>query len=63
MNMRTAGRMVLFLVLSLCLAQATMILSFAQDAGVSVREETTTLENLYQEKVRSILSNLIRPSC
>jgi flagellar motor switch protein FliG len=61
MNMRTAGRMVLFLVLSLCLAQATMILSFAQDAGVSVREETTTLENLYQEKVRSILSNLMAP--
>jgi hypothetical protein len=51
----------LFLALSLCVAQATLVLSFAQDTGVSVREETTTLENLYQEKVRSILSNLMAP--
>ena len=61
MKMKTASRIVLFLVLSLCLAQATMVLSFAQDRGVSVREETTILENLYQEKVRSILSNLMAP--
>lgn len=61
MNKKTAGKIVLFLALSLCVAQATLVLSFAQDAGVSVREETTTLENLYQEKVRSILSNLMAP--
>ena len=61
MNKKTAGKIVLFLVLSFCVAQATLVLSFAQDAGVSVREETTTLENLYQEKVRSILSNLMAP--
>ena len=61
MSKKTAGKIVLFLALSLCVAQATLVLSFAQDAGVSVREETTTLENLYQEKVRSILSNLMAP--
>ena len=61
MNMKTAGRIALFLALSLCVAQATLVLSFAQDTGVSVREETTTLENLYQEKVRSILNNLMAP--
>lgn len=51
----------IFLLLSLCLAQATMVLSFAQDSSATVREETTTLENLYQEKVRSILNNLMAP--
>jgi flagellar motor switch protein FliG len=61
MNLKNAGRILLFLALSLCVAQATLVLSFAQDTGVSVREETTTLENLYQEKVRSILSNLMAP--
>ncbi len=61
MNLKNAGRILLFLALSMCVAQATLVLSFAQDTGVSVREETTTLENLYQEKVRSILSNLMAP--
>jgi hypothetical protein len=48
MNLKNAGRILLFLALSLCVAQATLVLSFAQDTGVSVREETPTLETLYQ---------------
>jgi flagellar motor switch protein FliG len=61
MKLSKAARFGAFILLSLSLAQATMILSFAQEAGTSVREETTTLENLYQEKVRSILNNLMAP--
>ncbi len=48
--------------LSLVLFQATLTLSFAQPATApKVREESTSLENLYQEKVRSILDNLVAP--
>ncbi|MBU6153603.1 MAG: hypothetical protein KGP28_04810 [Bdellovibrionales bacterium] len=53
---------VLMILLSIVLFQATMTLSFAQTvAQTSVREESTSLENLFQEKVRNILDNLIAP--
>ncbi len=61
MNLKKRYKVALFFLLSLCLAQATLVLSFAQEGGGAIREETTTLENIYQEKVRSILNNLMTP--
>ncbi|NDG84120.1 MAG: hypothetical protein EBX52_03665, partial [Proteobacteria bacterium] len=46
----------------LLLVMSTGLPSYAQDSGPAVvREETTILENLYQEKVRTILNNLMNP--
>jgi len=59
-NFKKGLKIVGFLLLALTLAQATLVLSFAQDAA-GFREETSTLENLYQEKVRTILNNLMAP--
>lgn len=49
-----------FWVLSAILAQASFYSSFAQDAG-QLRQESATLENLYQDKVHNILDNLMNP--
>jgi flagellar motor switch protein FliG/cbb3-type cytochrome oxidase subunit 3 len=49
-----------FLLLAVTLVQATMILSFAQDVS-GLRAESSTLENMYQEKVHNILDNLMTP--
>jgi flagellar motor switch protein FliG/cbb3-type cytochrome oxidase subunit 3 len=49
-----------FLLLAVTLVQATMILSFAQDTA-GLRAESSTLENMYQEKVHNILDNLMTP--
>ena len=56
---KTGLKILGFILLTLTLFQATMILSFAQELGV--REEASTLENIYQEKVATILNNLMAP--
>ena len=62
MKMKTPAKIGIMVLLSLILFQATLTLSFAQDTGPTVvREETTILENLYQERVRTILNNLMAP--
>ncbi|MBS1959198.1 MAG: hypothetical protein JST80_07005 [Bdellovibrionales bacterium] len=51
----------LFVALAAITAQFTMMASFAQDSTVQFRQETSTLENLYQDKVRDSLNNLMNP--
>jgi flagellar motor switch protein FliG len=60
LNWKRNLKITAFLILSLILVQATMVLSFAQESA-GLREEATTLENLYQEKVRTVLNNLMTP--
>jgi flagellar motor switch protein FliG len=62
MKITFKARIAILVVLSIVLFQATLTLSFAQNMpAAAVREESTSLENLYQEKVRNILDNLIAP--
>lgn len=53
-------KVAIFLALTLAIAQLTMISSFAEESGV-LREESTALENIYEEKVTSALNNLMSP--
>jgi hypothetical protein len=62
MKMNIKLKIAIMVILSVVLFQATLTLSFAQDLpSASVREESTSLENLYQEKVRSLIDNLVAP--
>jgi flagellar motor switch protein FliG len=51
-------RVLLFVATAAWIAQATMLASFAQEVG-QLRQEASTLENLYQDKVHNILNNLM----
>ena len=62
MKMKTTSKILLMIALSIVLFQATLTLSFAQEPGATAaREESTILENIYQERVRGILNNLVAP--
>ena len=62
MKLTFRTKLAIMIVLSIVLFQTTLTLSFAQNMpAATVREESTSLENLYQEKVRNILDNLIAP--
>jgi flagellar motor switch protein FliG len=62
MKLNLKAKIAVMVVLSLVLFQATMTLALAQTRNqATVREESTSLENLYQERVRNILDNLMAP--
>ena len=59
-NRKQYWKALVFIALAVLTAQFTMMASFAQD-GASLRQEASTLENLYQDKVHNILNNLMDP--
>jgi len=62
-KLKKSMKWALFATLTLATAQLSLVAAFAQDQDTApLREESTELDNLYQQKVTSILNNLMNPS-
>ena len=60
--MRSKTKLNLLPSLFFFLSLLAVLPSHAQETASAAREETTTLENIYQERVHSVLDNLMNPS-